>query len=256
MSSLARSALSVPPIPTTTITLGVMLAMVTARPQQLHPAQTATETKGLGIVTGEAWSKDSVPLAPPHGAPQACGYQGCAGFCSGACPFRPNISSAGTDDLTVYRMTPYNVSGVVQHNTADARGDLGFLLTMYMNGVRCQPPFVTQRCFLADRTIVGAFNVTFDGAYGPYLKCNPSRINGSHFVNTSEFFCGYGDSGNNKSWVPHPAGSGCPPPCGRVNVTVGKDPAMLNFWFPKWRLLHAFGGYWSVPPSVQRIEFH
>lgn len=26
------------------------------------------------------------------------------------------------------------------------------------------------RCFLDDHTIVGAFNVTFDAAYGPYLK--------------------------------------------------------------------------------------
>ena len=32
------------------------------------------------------------------------------------------------EDLTVYRLTPGNVTDLVDHNTGDALGDLGFML--------------------------------------------------------------------------------------------------------------------------------
>ena len=38
----------------------------------------------------------------------------------GTCPFRPNISAAGTESLTVWRLTPWNVTDLAAHDTGDA----------------------------------------------------------------------------------------------------------------------------------------
>lgn len=44
----------------------------------------------------------------------------------------------------MYRMTPYNVTGVLQHDTGDVRGDLGFLLVKYLDSSMCSPPYNTR----------------------------------------------------------------------------------------------------------------
>lgn len=90
-------------------------------------------------------------------------------FCSGMCPFRPNISHIGLDNLTVYRITPWNVTDMGDHDTGDAAGDLGFLLSKYMTNSHCSPPYITEDCFLDDFPIVASFPVTFDATYGPYV---------------------------------------------------------------------------------------
>ena len=67
-------------------------------------------------------------LAPGHDAlvaPGKCGFQDCAAFCRGHCPFMPNISAPRPVNLTVYRMTPYNLTGIADRDTGDAKGDLG-----------------------------------------------------------------------------------------------------------------------------------
>jgi hypothetical protein len=87
-------------------------------------------------------------------------------------------------------MTPWNVTGMVDHDTGDARGDLGFMLQTYMTESKCRAPYNTEKCFLEDRTVVGAFDVTFDSNYGPFLKCNPNFLAGSdERVNMSDWLC-------------------------------------------------------------------
>eukprot|EP00041_Stephanoeca_diplocostata_P023661 m.586547 g.586547 ORF g.586547 m.586547 type:complete len:188 (-) comp22345_c1_seq10:573-1136(-) len=108
----------------------------------------------------------------------ACGFDNCKGFCAGFCPYRSNISQIGTQNMTVYRMTPYNVTDLVDHNSGDAAGDMGFFLERYLAGNNCTPPYNTHNCFLEDHTVVGAFDVQFDAQYGPYLHCNPNKIPG------------------------------------------------------------------------------
>jgi hypothetical protein len=89
-----------------------------------------------------------------------------------------------------YRMTPWNVTGMVDHDTGDVRGDLGFMLAKYMSESKCRSPYNTEACFLEDHTVVGAFDVIFDSNYGPYLKCNPNFLPGSDVrVNMSDWLC-------------------------------------------------------------------
>eukprot|EP00035_Acanthoeca_spectabilis_P015292 m.304224 g.304224 ORF g.304224 m.304224 type:complete len:341 (+) comp16337_c0_seq16:131-1153(+) len=168
-------------------------------------------------------------------------------FCSGACPFRPNISTAGVENLTVYRLTPWNVRDLGQHDTGDAAGDLGFTLLKYTENSNCTPPYNTEECFLDDYPIVGEFNVLFDGNYGPYLHCNPTPIAGSNgLVDLQNFTCLYTAPTYPNPWSPS-HGQGCSPPCDRVNVTVGKDPAH-HVWpgtkAAKSVMSSYFGGYW------------
>ena len=110
----------------------------------------------------------------------ACRFADCASYCSGSCPFRPNISFAGNENLTLYRMTPYNISNLEEHNTGDIQGDLGFLLKKYLEESKCKPPFITEQCFLDDHTIVAQFQVEFDGACVitslRIFHCRPYRL--------------------------------------------------------------------------------
>ena len=63
----------------------------------------------------------------------------------------------------------------------------------YLQESKCEPPYDTRECFLDDHTIVGVFNVTFDAAYGPYLRCNPNFIQGDEpYLNMSDWLCAYG----------------------------------------------------------------
>jgi hypothetical protein len=55
------------------------------------------------------------------------------------------------------------------HDTGDAGGDLGFLLSKYMRNSACTPPYNTEECFLDDFPIVGQFKVQFDGMYGEWV---------------------------------------------------------------------------------------
>lgn len=56
----------------------------------------------------------------------------------------------------------------------------------------CHPPYITHKCFLADRPLVGRFNVEFDATYGPYLKCNPKALgNSTEYLNMSDWQCAY-----------------------------------------------------------------
>lgn len=63
------------------------------------------------------------------------------------------------------------------------------------------------------------------GVTGPYLHCNPTPIAGSNgLVDLQNFTCLYTAPTYPNPWSPS-HGQGCSPPCDRVNVTVGKDPA-------------------------------
>eukprot|EP00041_Stephanoeca_diplocostata_P014798 m.279340 g.279340 ORF g.279340 m.279340 type:complete len:314 (+) comp19803_c0_seq1:208-1149(+) len=177
-----------------------------------------------------------------------CGFDDCADYCSGQCGFRNNISHTGTDNLTVYRMTPYTVTDLTDHNTGDAAGDIGFLLSKYMKGSTCRPPYNTHECFLDDRTIVAAFDVEFDAQYGPYLRCNPNYIDGGKYVNISDWVCAYGYPGPD-AWSLNRS-IGCAAPCQRANVSVGKDPALHRWWEPRPNILTYFGGYWYDTPKL------
>lgn len=173
-----------------------------------------------------------------------CTYNDCEDYCAGTCPFRNNMSSPGSQNLTVYRMTPWNVTDLADHDTGDAAGDLGFLLLKYLSSSECKPPLITRSCFLDDRTLLGKFEVEFDAQFGPYLKCNPNYIEGTDWLNMSDWLCGYGYPGPDL-WSPS---AGECPNCDRANVSVGADPAMHR-WNDKRSLASYFGGIWYSTPS-------
>ena len=62
-----------------------------------------------------------------------CGYNDCLNYCAGLCPYRYNMSTNGTVNLTVYRTTPWNVTDLVNHDTGDAAGDIGFMILQYVS---------------------------------------------------------------------------------------------------------------------------
>ena len=152
----------------------------------------------LSAAAGLALALTALAPIGTHGGNATCGYNDCADFCDGACPYRANMSFDGAQNLTVYRLTPWNVTDLVNHNTGNAAGDVGFMLQLYMDGASsCHPPYVTSKCFLADRPLVGRFDVEFDAAYGPYLKCNPTNAdNSTQWLNMTRWLCAYNYPGS------------------------------------------------------------
>ena len=63
-----------------------------------------------------------------------------------------------------YRLTPHNVSGVIEKDTGDAAGDLGFYLMTLRKLATCSPSQAnTDECFLALEPVIRQFIVETDG---------------------------------------------------------------------------------------------
>ena len=72
----------------------------------------------------------------------------CDGFCSEQCGFGPTTTQAR--NLTLYRLTPPNVTDLADKNTGDLEGDLFFALFSVQRPLLCRqkdpPPYAG--CFL------------------------------------------------------------------------------------------------------------
>ena len=117
------------------------------------------------------------------------GYCGCDDFCEGKCRF---AGPGHRENLTVYRVTPYNVSGLDNKNTGDAAGDLFFRLgdELWLRSFcRAHPELHYDRCKggnwadagLLRNDVYASFTVETDGSYGPYSQCNPVGKNARRF---------------------------------------------------------------------------
>ena len=194
------------------------------------PAAAAAAAAGALLLTTIAAAAVKCPDNPSipdrddksHAVPPA----NCKLFCNGQCPFHPRWSSPAPENLTIYRLTPSNVTGIVDHDTGDATGDAGFygsFLMLRMLG--CATPWNGFGCFLANDPVISQFSVEVDGQYGPYLKCNPRQHytskGRSAWVDTKTWDCTYG---NDVSW--HGGTNGCA--CARANKTVGRDAVDHN----------------------------
>jgi hypothetical protein len=140
------------------------------------------------------------------------GAEYCDDFCNNRCGFY-NTSAGETgmpQNITIYRITPANVTGVTNKNTADAPGDITFVISKKN---------VTQQC-LHDPHGMGCATdqelndlyveavVEVDGQFGPYQMCNPA--NG---YDTGNWFCGLdciqpSSTGCNRPYFPPKNGSG------------------------------------------------
>ena len=173
----------------------------------------------------------------------------CASFCAGECGFyNSTIGGAGDRgepfNMTVYRITPANVTGLLNKNSADAPGDISFVISKKN---------LTQQCLHAPQSIgcqtdqegldlYGEHRVEVDGLWGPYQLCNPALG-----WDTSTWWCGPEcfqptEAGCNKPFRPPVNGTGFNGDplcwCERTAKAVGREqapsPAMYgpSFSFP------------------------
>ena len=85
-----------------------------------------------------------LPAQPPPPTP-ACD---CDGFCSGHCSLPTAAGPPST--LTLYRLTPTNITDLVNKDTGNAEGDAFFTLDEYDLPMRCAQGVSTNSrgCFL------------------------------------------------------------------------------------------------------------
>jgi hypothetical protein len=112
----------------------------------------------------------------------------CADWCAGTCdsfrrPPKTTVNADGTETITLYRMTPQNMTDLTDKDTGDARGDLMFTLDEEAIPLQCRhypsdPDCVTGDAsqthqWLLDAPLVYArHTVQTSGEWGPYLHCN------------------------------------------------------------------------------------
>lgn len=105
----------------------------------------------------------------------------CDDFCNYRCGFYN--TSAGDrgrpQNVTVYRLTPTNVTGVGNKNTGDAPGDIGYWLTKKNTTLLCAQHPEAFGCLTAGQDLYARVIVEADGLFGPYLQCNPTGMGGA-----------------------------------------------------------------------------
>ena len=70
-------------------------------------------------------------------------------------------------NLTIYRLTPRNVTDLVDHDTGDPPGDIGFFLSEKSLHAECLRDPNNIACFLAGDNVYGSWIVEVDGKFGP-----------------------------------------------------------------------------------------
>ena len=169
----------------------------------------------------------------------------CDGFCSGRCSLPCEARPA--ENLTLFRLTPTNITDLVNKDTGDAEGDLFFTLAEYDLPLRCINGSSTNArgCFLFVSDIYIQFSVEVDGKYGPYGHCNPPHQNSL----LGNFSC----SGMGHGRPPHNTSQYCV--CPRTNHTVGKQRVSMQFGsFGGWisKLSSVVDGLWYSTPAMGR----
>jgi hypothetical protein len=95
-------------------------------------------------------------------------------FCNYRCGFY-NTTAGETGrpiNLTVYRITPFNTSGIRNKNTGDAAGDVGFFLSRKNITQQCAKDPHSFGCFLDGDNMYGQFTVEVDGQWGPCKRAS------------------------------------------------------------------------------------
>ena len=170
----------------------------------------------------------------------------CAGFCSGKCSLPTAASAPG--DITVYRLTPRNITDLVNKDTGDAAGDAFFTLDEYDLPMRCADGVSTaaRGCFLDVSDVYMQFRISVDGLYGPYGHCNPPHENSL----AGNFSCrGMGQT--HHGLPPQNSSSYCS--CPRTDRAVGRQRVSMQFG--QWggfvgNLSRLLDGYWYSTPAA------
>lgn len=174
-----------------------------------------------------------VTAVPPPCDMSKSGQDFCADFCNNRCGFY-NTSAGETgrpQNLTVYRITPANVTGLVNKNTADAPGDISFVISKKNTTQQCLHDPTSMGCStdIESMDLYGEFLIEIDAQWGPYQMCNPALG-----WDTSHWFCG--------TFCLQPTEEGCNPIpkiyqqngshdgspmcwCDRAQKTVGRELA-------------------------------
>ena len=136
----------------------------------------------------------------------------CDSFCAGKCgAYNTSLGEKGTpQNITVYRITPKNVTGVSNKNTADPAGDISFVITKKNVTQTCLHCTDCQGCH-TDVEFLDLYLqavIEFDGQWGPYQMCNPADG-----WDTADWKCGINcmkptHEGCGKPWQPPRNGTG------------------------------------------------
>jgi len=143
-------------------------------------------------------------LHTSHAEPQQCDVsKGAAEVCDDFCNYRCSFfnmslgEDGGVKNLTLYRMTPKNATGIRNKDTGDAHGDVTFFLSKKNLTQLCAQHPTQFGCFLDGDNLYGEFVVEISTEYGPYFECNPMNHGGPtpfmpDWVDTQNFYCGQG----------------------------------------------------------------
>ena len=139
--------------------------------------------------------------APPCDLSKS-GDEFCDDFCNNRCGFynRSWGETGRPQNITLYRVTPHNVTGIVNKNSADAPGDITFVISKKNLTQVCLHDPTEQGCStdVEQKAMYGEHHVEISGQWGPYQMCNPGLG-----WDTRNWLCG--------QYCQTPTNSTCPP---------------------------------------------
>lgn len=127
------------------------------------------------------------------------GKEFCDDFCNFRCGFYNSSVESGTlQNITFYRLSPKNVTGIRNKNSGDAPGDAYFYIAHGLSLMEaCRKHPLSAHCLAADanNNLYGEYIVEVDGQFGPYLNCNANVIKSDRHEDRYDsqlFSCGIG----------------------------------------------------------------
>lgn len=210
-----------------------MRATKATRPQRKSSRSMLARCLALGLAAVWPAAAAAGEICPQSGDADAI----CLSFCSGECDFNSANDTGTAQQISLYRVTPRNVTDIANKNTGDPPGDIGFYLSRMQLVQQCARDPNSRGCFLAGDNVFAEFTVEVDGRFGPYQMCNPVMFpDAGGATDTRDFECS-ADCLTPPDCSPHHhngsgwhGGISCF--CDRANKTVGRESRSGHGYHP------------------------
>lgn len=134
--------------------ISLFLLVSSSQPLLLHEAEkTVTYTpKRTALKLDDDMEMEAVPVVATAKPPANVGLcTTCAAWCAGTCDSFPRppgviVNAASTESVTVFRMTPRNLTDMLDKDTGDALGDIMFTLYEDTVPMRCAQDPSSKAC--------------------------------------------------------------------------------------------------------------
>lgn len=149
-------------------------------------------SRGVAVLTSFAATAFAVAPSCDFKKPPA---EVCEAYCNYECGFHMEGEDGAVQNKTIWRLSPANLTGLMNKNSADPPGDISFYFEKVSTQGLCAqyPSFPMCVGGVGENDLYGQYVLEIDGQLGPYQECNPTFMNpGSpkNWTDVQNYQCG------------------------------------------------------------------